>query len=85
VEGRVEGRVLPRSWLVGGDEAGAASGENDADTVGRTEDLVTKRKLHYIDYRSFGHTRFTAFVLGSPWWLWLVVIPGVVGIGSLWL
>jgi hypothetical protein len=35
--------------------------------------------MTYAQYRSFGHTRYHAFVLGAPWWIWLIAIPLIAG------
>lgn len=29
----------------------------------------------YQQYRSYGHTRFTAWSLATPWWVHWIVIP----------
>ena len=39
----------------------------------------------YEQYRSYGHTRFTAWTLSKPWWLNWIVLPlafNAIGWGS---
>lgn len=31
--------------------------------------------LTYQQYRSYGHTRFTAWTLSMPWWFHFAVLP----------